>query len=106
MRYGVIVPLTASGVRGDLGDAVERLADRLVEFGQRDRRLLDFGIGANATNETVDVELTLEAGGPGDAITSSLSCLRAASQAHGSVAAYEVIDEEGLTVRPLERLFV
>lgn len=119
MKYGLTVPLMVSGVHGDLGEAADRLANQLAESQQRDPRLLDFGIGSDATNDTVEVELTVDVGSPGDAVTLGLSCLRTAIHATGGhatglegadpgehAATYEITDEEALSVRPLERLVV
>lgn len=113
MKYGLSMKLVVHGVEGDLGDAVEPVVEQLVGLDESNAQLLDFGVGSDATNRTVDIEVTVEAPTPEEAVAVGASCVRSAIHATGAatpgwggrdstndVVIYE-IGEGGMEIRPL-----
>lgn len=112
MKFGLSIPVEAHGVPGNLGDAVDLVVAQLANLDDSHEQLLDFGVGSDATGNTVVFDLTVEATGVDEAFSVAWSCLRSAVQAAGGSTpgwenvTYELSDTEGISVRPLERVLV
>ena len=83
MKYAMKVALSVRGDFDDLGDLAEGIADELAGLQDCNESLLDFAFGSDATDSTVEFELTVEAGSIDETVEVGGSWLRAAIHATG-----------------------
>lgn len=111
--YSVHVELLVTGT--DLLTALDAVAEELGNLEDGHGDLLDSTVGLAAAQGEVEIDVTVLAHSPGQAVDLGLSCVRAAIQATGGatpewdeapqgagVACYRIDDEEGVNVRRLE----
>ena len=114
MMFSVNVPVQVIGYTGDLGDTIEQVVDELAKLNKCNRDLLDFAADSDATDDTADFTVTVQAPSLEDAMTTGMSCIRSAIHATGAathgwddsavgdqVVIYQVDSDEGVEVRPL-----
>jgi hypothetical protein len=112
--FEVTLPLRVSRPAGDgaLEGEIERVVDELAALDQCKEELLDFAVGLN--DDTVEVEVTVQADDAPTALAIAISCVRAAIHATGggtpgwddhkpdeSKIVYEIDDDESMEIRPL-----
>ncbi|MFC4898657.1 hypothetical protein ACFQVD_30190 [Streptosporangium amethystogenes subsp. fukuiense] len=76
------VALSVRGDFDDLGDLAEGIADELAGLQDCNESLLDFAFGSDATDSTVEFELTVEAGSVDETVEVGGSWLRTADPCH------------------------
>lgn len=114
MMFSVNVPVQVIGYSGELGDHIEQVVDELAKLDGCNTNLLDFAADSDATDNTADFTVTVRASSIEEAMTTGLSCIRAAVHATGAathgwddtdagdkVIIYQVDSDEGVEVRPL-----
>jgi hypothetical protein len=114
MKFWVNVPVQVSGYTGDLGDNIDRVVEELAKLDACNGDLLDFSADSDATNDTAEFAVTVEAPSLEEALKVGLSCIRSAIHATGAathgwddsragdgVVIYEVDADESVEVRPL-----
>ncbi len=114
MKYWVNIPVQVSGYRGDLGDSIDLVIQQLAKLDVCNGALLDYSADSDATDDTAEFAVTVEASGLEDALSIGLSCIRSAIHAAGAathgwddsraddgVVIYEVDTGESVEVRPL-----
>lgn len=114
MMFSVNVPVMVLGYTGDLGDTIEQVVDELAKLDACHSNLLDFAADSDATDDTADFTVTVEASSIEEATKIGMSAIRAAIHATGAathgwddsdaddhVVIYQVDADEGVEVRPL-----
>lgn len=114
MKYWVNVPVQVTGYHGDLGDNIDLVVEQLAKLDACNSALLDFSADADATDDTAEFAVTVEASGFEEALTTGLSCIRSAIHATGAatrgwddmstddgVVIYQVDADESVEVRQL-----
>jgi len=99
---------------GDLGDNIEQVVEELAKLDACNSDLLDFSADSDATNDTAEFTVTVQASSIEGAMSTGVSCIRAAIHATGAsthgwddepdedtVVIYQVDSDEGVEVRPL-----
>jgi len=114
MMYGVTLPLRVVGYEGDLADVVEPVVEQLAELDEGDERLLDFAVDSDATDDTAQVQVTVDVPSLEEAVVVAIGYVRTAihtvggrtpgwddRETDGSGVSYTVDDEESVAVRVL-----
>jgi len=114
MMFSVNVPVQVIGYSGELGDHVEQVVEELAKLNACNSDLLDFAAESDATNDTAEFTVTVQAPSIEEAMTTGVSCIRAAIHATGAathgwddtvagdqVIIYQADSDEGVEVRPL-----
>lgn len=114
MMFSVSVPVQVIAYTGDLGDNIEQVVEELAKLNACNSDLLDFSADSNATNDTAEFSVTVLAPSLEEAMSTGVSCIRAAIHATGAsthgwddepdedtVVIYQVDSDEGVEVRPL-----
>jgi hypothetical protein len=114
MKYWVNVPVQVTGYHGDLGDNIDLVVEQLVKLDACNPALLDFSADSDATDDTAEFSVTVEASSLEDALKTGLSCIRSAIHATGAatrgwddmspddgVVIYQVDADESVEVRQL-----
>ena len=114
MRYWVKIPVHVSGYQGDLGDSIDLVVQELAKLDACDRTLLDYSADSDATDDTADFAVTVEAASLEDALGLGKTCIRTAIHAAGAatpdwgeshadddVVIYQVDTDESVEVRQL-----
>lgn len=114
MMFSVNVPVKVIGFTGDLGDHIEQVVEELAKLDGCNSDLLDFAASSDASDDTAEFTVTVQAPSLEEATTSGVSCIRAAIHATGAathgwddsdvndqVVIYRVGSDEGVEVRPL-----
>jgi hypothetical protein len=114
MKYWVNVPVQVVGYEGDLGDNIDLVVEALAKIDNCNGALLDYSVESDATDDTAEFAVTVEASGLEDALSTGLSCIRSAIHATGAatpdwddsppghgVVVYQIDADESVEVRPL-----
>jgi hypothetical protein len=114
MKYWVNVPVQVVGYEGDLGDNIDLVVEELAKLDDCNEALLDYSAESDATDDTAEFAVTVEATGLEDALRTGLSCIRSAIHATGAatpdwddsppdhrVVVYQIDTDESVEVRPL-----
>ena len=114
MKYWVNVPVHVTGYHGDLGDNIELVVEQLAKLDMCNSALLDYSVNCDATDDTAEFAVTVEASSLADAFSTGLSCIRSAIHATGAatrgwdemspddgVVIYQVDADESVEVRQL-----
>jgi hypothetical protein len=115
MKFWVNIPVQVTGYEGDLGDNVDLVVQQLAKLDTCTPALLDYSADADATDDSAEFAVTVEASGLQEALGVGLSCVRSAIHATGAgtqgwdntarvenaVVIYEVDADESVEVRPL-----
>src|SRR5262245_155917 len=84
MKYWVNVPVHVTGYEGDLGDNIDLVVDQLAKLDVCNTALLDYSAESDATDDTAEFAVTVEASGLEEALSTGLSCIRSAIHATGA----------------------
>src|SRR5260370_7667014 len=84
MMFSVSVPVEVIGYTGDLGDTIEQVVDELANLNTCNSDLLDFSADSDATDDTADFTVTVQAPSLEEAMATGVSCIRAAIHATGA----------------------
>jgi hypothetical protein len=110
---GMLFTVTMAGPVGDvdsLADHVDSVVEELHKLDEQNRSLLDVGVGLDASEREVEIDMTVEAETPEDAAKLALALTRYAIHAAGGTLGW---DNPPLTqnflyelqrLQPLERL--
>lgn len=114
MMFSVNVPVQVIGYTGDLGDNIELVVEELAKLDACKSDLLDFAASSDASDDTAVFTVTVQAPSIEAAMTTGVSCIRAAIHATGAathgwddtvvgdqVIIYQADADEGVEVRPL-----
>lgn len=114
MKYWVNVPVQVTGYQGDLGDNIDLVVEQLAKLDACNDALLDFSAESDATDDTAEFAVTVDASGLEEALSTGLSCIRSAIHATGAatpdwddapsehgVVIYQIDADESVEVRPL-----
>jgi hypothetical protein len=114
MKYWVNVPVHVTGYQGDLGDTIDLVVEQLAKLDVCNESLLDFSAEADATDDSAEFAVTVEAASLEEALGTGLSCIRSAIHATGAatpdwddrpadrgVVIYQIDADESVEVRPL-----
>lgn len=114
MKYWVNVPVRVTGYQGDLGDNIDLVVQQLAKLDTCNDALLDYSADSDATDDTAEFAVTVEASGLEEALRTGLSCIRSAIHATGAatrgwddthatdgVVIYRADADESVEVRPL-----
>jgi hypothetical protein len=114
MKYWVNVPVQVVSYQGDLGDNIDLVVEELAKLDACNSALLDYSVESDATDDTAEFAVTVEASSLEEAFNTGLSCIRSAIHATGAatpdwddaatadgVAIYQIDADESVEVRPL-----
>lgn len=114
MMFSVNVPVQVIGYTGDLGDNIELVVEELAKLDACKTELLDFSADSDASDDTADFTVTVQASSIEEATKIGMSCIRSAIHATGAathgwddgdaedaVVIYQVDSEEAVEVRRL-----
>lgn len=114
MKYWVNIPVVVMRYQGDLGDNIDRVVQELAKLDGCHDALLDYSADSDASDDTAEFAVTVEAPSLEEAVRIGLSLIRAAIHAAGAgtqgwddsstaddVVIYQVEADEGVEVRPL-----
>jgi hypothetical protein len=110
----VSVPVQVIAYTGDLGDNIAQVVEELAKLSTCKSDLLDFAAESDATDDTAEFTVTVQAPSLEEAMATGVSCIRSAIHATGAstqgwddqpdedtVVVYQVDSDEGAQVRPL-----
>jgi len=114
MRYWVNVPVQVTGYEGELGDNIDLVVQQLAKLETCNGALLDYSADSDATDDSAEFAVTVEASSVEEALSTGLSCIRSAIHATGAathgwddthvgdaVVIYQADADESVEVRPL-----
>jgi hypothetical protein len=114
MKYWVNIPVQVTGYQGDLGDNIDLVVEQLAKLDICNNSLLDYSAESDATDDTAEFGVTVEASGLEEALSTGLSCIRSAIHATGAatpnwddtapgdgLVIYQIDADESVEVRPL-----
>ncbi len=114
MKFWVNIPVQVIGYQGELGDNIDLVVQQLAKLDTCNGALLDYTADSDATDDTAEFAVTVEASSLEEALRIGLSCVRSAIHATGAathrwddshvgddVVIYEVETGESVEVRPL-----
>ncbi len=115
MKYWVNIPVQVVGYQGDLGDNIDLVVEQLAKLDACNDALLDYSAESDASDDTAEFGVTVEASGLENALRTGLSCIRSAIHATGAatpdwdetaalgdgVVIYQIDADESVEVRPL-----
>lgn len=114
MKYWVNILVQVTGYQGDLGDSIDLVVEQLAKLDACNRALLDYSAESDATDDTAEFAVTVEASGLEEALSTGLSCIRSAIHAAGAatpdwdaaaadegVVIYQVDADESVEIRQL-----
>ncbi len=114
MKYWVNIPVQVTGHHGDLGDNIDLVVEQLAKLDACNSALLDYSAESDASDDTAEFAVTVEASSLEEAFRTGLSCVRSAIHAAGAatrgwddmspgagVVIYQVDADESVEVRQL-----
>lgn len=114
MKYWVKIPVHVTRYQGDLGDNIDLVVQELAKLDACTAALLDFSADSDASDDSADLAVTVEADSLEEALSLGQSCIRSAIHATGAatpgwddghaddgVVIYQVDTDESVEVRQL-----
>jgi len=85
MKYWVKIPVQVTRYHGDLGDNIDLVVQELAKLEKAcNSSLLDYSADSDATDNSAEFAVTVEASGLEEALKFGLSCIRSAIHATGA----------------------